>query len=121
MFYLFKTLQYAQAEEYENMAVSSPQTVARTVNYDAIKRPFDSKTAVVPTLHVITIGALAMISSVIISYPFYELYASSIGTSCFCTTYDSGVPFMPQNMRIYSSTTSNVFDQSLLCTIGVVT
>ena len=56
-----------------------------------------------------------------VSYPLYGLSPSAVGTSCFFTTYDSGAPFMPQNVSRYSYMLSNVFNQSLECNFGVVT
>ena len=67
------------------------------------------------------IRSLEIIYSLLLLSPFNGSSASAVGTSCFLTTYDSGVLFTPHKVRRYSSTISNFFDQSLVCTVGVVT
>ena len=55
------------------------------------------------------------------SYPYNGSPASAVFTSYFLSTYNSCVSFTPQNVRRYSSTPSNIFNQSWVFTVGVVT
>ena len=103
------------------MAVSFAQNLAQSFKYDAIKGQVSSKATLVLTIPATKIGSLSIISSLMVLYSFDEYYNSAVVTSLFLTTYDSGVPFTPQNVRIYSSTPSNVFDPFLLHNFGVLT
>ena len=103
------------------MTVRSPKTVAQSFKYDALKGTFTYKAAVLSKVPATTIEDLAIITSTMVSYLFNGSSASAIGTSFFLTIYKNDVPFTPWNVSRYSSTPPNVFDQSLVCTVGVVT